>query len=103
MLEIGSSLQLYVYVCSKNRTFLKNNTSSCTTVNAVSINSVLQQNLHVFPNPSNGIFIVENEHIGQNYAVTDIYGREIEQGRVKQTYMQLQLTQYADGIYFLKL
>ena len=78
-------------------------TSSCTSVNTVSINSVLQQNLNVFPNPSSGIFIVENEHIGQNYAVTDIYGRQIEQGKIKETSMQLHLSQYADGIYFLKL
>ena len=85
--------EVYVYSCSQ-------------TLGVDSFN-ILQSSIQIFPNPSNGLFTLSNsKKLDINEAVVyDINGRIIQRiDLIKNTdTQQINLTQVANGVYFVKL
>ena len=62
----------------------------------------LQKPIHVYPNPSNGIFNIEGEGI-QKIEVIDIYGQVILSKEVKNANHKVDLSDKAAGAYLLRV
>lgn len=57
----------------------------------------------VYPNPSNGIFIVESKNKIQDIQVTDVLGNVIYQSTISNLQSVINLSNQPKGIYFLKV
>lgn len=62
------------------------------------------QKTSIYPNPSKGIFIVENNFYSENvfYQITDIIGKIIVTGELSDKQTQIDLSSTQSGVYFLK-
>jgi len=78
-----------------------------TTTGEASFESINDEDMGVFPNPSSGIFEVEvsEKAISQNsnLVVTDIQGREILKIAVNSITTKVDLSSYEHGVYFLTI
>ena len=69
---------------------------------SLGIEDNLQKPIHVYPNPSKGIFNIEGEGI-QKIKVVDIYGQVVLSKEVKNTNVQVDLSDKAAGAYLLRV
>jgi uncharacterized delta-60 repeat protein len=62
------------------------------------------QNITIYPNPSNGIFILKsNSNLNETpYQIIDITGKVISKGKLTQNQAQIDLSTAQSGVYFLK-
>lgn len=72
--------------------------------NALGNDSFQRENFKIFPNPSNGIFIIERELFSEKipFQITDIAGKIIVSGELTEKQSQLNLSSAQSGVYFLK-
>ncbi|WP_271423842.1 T9SS type A sorting domain-containing protein [Aequorivita sinensis] len=72
--------------------------------NPLTIDEFENQKVIVYPNPSNGIFIIERNFFSEkeNYQITDITGKIIATGQLNEKQTQLDLSSAQSGVYFLK-
>ncbi len=64
-----------------------------------------KQQINVYPNPSDGIFILENNFLSEtdnSFRITDITGKILFTGILGGTQTQIDLSSLQSGIYFLK-
>jgi hypothetical protein len=62
--------------------------------------------IKIFPNPSSGIFVIENDHISEGvmyFRITDLTGQTIYSGDLHQGKNSLQAGTIAKGVYLLKI
>jgi len=78
-------------------------TSTCTAVNTVGINEPTASSIRVYPNPSTGRFTIVTAQLGKNYSITDNIGKVIAQGILNQTQTDIDLSNYAKGLYLIKI
>ncbi|NBG65711.1 T9SS type A sorting domain-containing protein [Acidiluteibacter ferrifornacis] len=80
-------------------------TSLCVNVTGVGINKLSNKNeITVYPNPSNGIFIVEQPVVASSsYIVVDLSGKIILQNTITSTREVIDLSAYSKGVYFLRV
>ncbi|MBL7933456.1 MAG: T9SS type A sorting domain-containing protein [Bacteroidia bacterium] len=85
--------------CSVTAT-INQQVSECT---GLSKNSVNPESVFVFPNPGSGLFIIEN--IGQNSEVLIFngIGQAILNTRSEHNKLQIDLTSFNDGVYFIRI
>ncbi len=80
-------------------------TSGCRTVLVSGVNDIPNdEDMYLYPNPSHGLFymVFGNAAASMPYAVYDIAGREIQSGVLTPKENLLDLSSYANGVYFLK-
>jgi uncharacterized repeat protein (TIGR03803 family) len=78
-------------------------TSACTAVNTVGINEHTASSISIYPNPSTGKFSIVTAQLGKNYSITDYTGKVIAQGNINQTQTDIDLSNYAKGLYLIKI
>lgn len=74
------------------------NVSICTSIETNSGSKII----YVFPNPGNGLFLIENEMGPQDIRIYDAKGQLIKQVHLKTGQNELNLSDYSAGIYILK-
>jgi hypothetical protein len=62
----------------------------------------LPESIKIYPNPTNGMFFIVSE-IAWNYTVYDYNGKEILSGYKEKGSEHLDLSNFASGVYLLKL
>jgi uncharacterized delta-60 repeat protein len=77
--------------------------SECVEISTVSVGQITMSNLIVYPNPSEGVFVLESELLGIHYSIRDLQGRVVTTGTVQHNVTELNLTLEARGIYFLAI
>jgi len=78
-------------------------TSDC--INVVSLGSndfKTDMPMHVYPNPSNGVFSLESDLKLDNIRVHDLYGKLVFSTRVNQKITLIDLSNLDNGVYFLQ-
>jgi hypothetical protein len=68
---------------------------------ALSIDDFNQQNVSMYPNPSEGVFNIKSNNQNLQYSLVNIQGQVIESGKVLGD--KVDFSNHAQGIYFLKL
>jgi hypothetical protein len=65
----------------------------------------IENKMIVFPNPSTGLFFLENQKnkIGSFYRITGLDGKEIMHGYIQNTLLQVDLSQKLSGVYILSI
>lgn len=85
-----------------------NSNNLCSPSTNVNENTDVEKRLQVFPNPSNGVAIIEGYCNSQNATVQvfNMYGERVYAEAIHQSgnfHKQLDLSNYANGIYFIKV
>jgi Secretion system C-terminal sorting domain len=89
----------YAVIVNKNGCI---DTSACVTINSVGLSKInLNKQLRIHPNPSSGQFTIEATHEGL-LIISDAIGRELIKVNVVSGSNQIDLSQYANGIYVAK-
>lgn len=80
-------------------------TSACSTVNSVGLETLSSNLVSVFPNPTNESLTVQVPValLGSEWNLVDIRGRQVVNGRVEIEQFQLNLSDLARGTYWLSL
>ncbi len=79
-------------------------TSPCVNITTVGVieNEELKNILQIYPNPSNGNFIINSSVENMNYTIINILGKTIKTGRFSTGNNLIQLTEESNGIYFIQ-
>lgn len=80
-------------------------TSACETISLTGVDALSNNNVSIYPNPTNGIV---NINLGGNnslvdYFITTIEGRVVESGRTSANMIEVDLSKEGNGIYFLRI
>ena len=67
------------------------------------LNSFTDENLKIFPNPSNGIFTVKTTITNSNYKIHNLIGQTIKSGFINNGENSIDIRNSKDGIYFLMI
>jgi hypothetical protein len=80
-------------------------TSECSTVNSVGLETLSSNGVSVFPNPTNELLSVQVplDFLGSQWNLVDIRGRQVLNGQVDIEQFQLNLSDLARGTYWLSL
>jgi len=80
-------------------------TSACSTVNSVGLETLSSNVISVFPNPTNELLTVQVPvaFLGSEWNLVDIRGRQVLNGQVDIEQFQLNLSDLARGTYWLSL
>jgi len=80
-------------------------TSACTTVNSVGLETINSNVISVFPNPTNELLTVNvpANQLGTAWNLVDICGRQVLMGRVELEQWHMNLSELARGTYWLSL
>jgi hypothetical protein len=68
-----------------------------------SIKESKAHSLKIYPNPSASIFNIESENTIQSYQVLDQLGKVVMSKEVNEKHIQVDLTGYSRGLYFVKI
>lgn len=92
---------IYAVVVSNNLACL--DTSDCVTYSLVGIDELPEGVLAIYPNPSNGVFIlsVTKDIIGQEIEITGTLGELVYRLNILELEQKIDLSNYASGTYFL--
>jgi photosystem II stability/assembly factor-like uncharacterized protein len=92
-----------VFLVGQNQTIIKTSVDGVVTSN----NNLLHKNnqfFKIYPNPSNGIFNIESSTIAETQIeIYNIAGSLIYQNNFTKKLIDIDLTGYSDGLYFVKL
>ena len=80
-------------------------TSECSTVNSVGLETLSSNGISIFPNPTNELLTVQVPvaFLGSEWNLVDIRGRQVLNGQVDIEQFQLNLSDLARGTYWLSL
>ena len=67
------------------------------------LNSFMDENLKIFPNPSNGIFTVKTTITNSSYKIHNLIGQTIKSGFINNGENSIDIRNSKDGIYFLMI
>jgi hypothetical protein len=70
-------------------------------VGYLELNQVI--NFSLYPNPSNDIVTIETDKSNVQYTITDLLGKKVLSGILIQNKSQLDVSSFADGVYFIEL
>lgn len=91
-------------VCDENNTSDWTNAVTFTTQPDGVLNYELDAQISVFPNPTNGQFTINNAQCTMSSVdVYDVYGKLISTTKVEDTHVTLDINEYADGMYFVRI
>jgi hypothetical protein len=79
-------------------------TSNCTTITSLGLQTITSKGILMYPNPTSGIFYVDSANIIlSNITIFDSLGRMIIEVKPTDLKTALNLSQFADGIYIVKI
>ena len=93
---------LFYCDANKSTTSLIKITDFINIENATMVSKIVENNIKLYPNPSNGKFTINGENIN-NIIVTDINGRIIKSINVNSNSININLSDKQKGIYFIKI
>ena len=67
------------------------------------INSVFENNLNIFPNPSNGVFNIKTSLNNSTYKIYNLIGQHVKSGLIYNGSNLIDLRNSIDGIYFITI
>ena len=67
------------------------------------INSIFENNLNIFPNPSNGIFTVKTSLNNSTYKIYNLIGQHVKSGIINNGSNSIDLRNSIDGVYFMTI
>jgi len=70
---------------------------------SLGLNSFTDENLKIFPNPSNGIFTVKTTITNSSYKIYNLVGQTIKSGFINNGENSINIRNSKDGIYFLMI
>lgn len=72
-------------------------------VNCVGINEITDADVNVYPNPTNGIFVIEGITAGTKVSVKDLAGKVVYANTANSVETKVSLNGYAKGVYAITL
>ncbi len=78
-------------------------TSICYMIGGIGIDENALDQIVVYPNPTKGMVYIKNVEQAQEYEILSYDGKRVAVGEFKQGDNQIDLTPYANGMYFLKI
>jgi hypothetical protein len=79
------------------------NYSDTINVATLGIDNLLFNNIKLYPNPTNGVFIVDVINSEYSFAIKDITGKVNNKGELKLGINQIDIRHLSDGIYFITI
>ena len=70
---------------------------------SLGLNSFMDENLKIFPNPSNGIFIIKTTITNSSYKIHNLIGQTIKSGFINNGENSIDIRNSIDGIYFITI
>ena len=67
------------------------------------INSVFENDLNIFPNPSNGVFNIKTSLNNSTYKIYNLIGQQVKSGLIKNGANLIDLRNSIDGVYFMTI
>jgi hypothetical protein len=80
-------------------------TSNCQKVEISTLNDTQLETFRIYPNPTDGELFIESseEHLNNNFELTDFYGRVVLSGKIDSKKQPISLEKLSLGCYILKL
>lgn len=79
-------------------------TSACFNINTIGINEHNKTQMTIYPNPNKGVFTIEMLNNQEHYfEITDLTGKLVYQGKINNILTTVDLSEYENGIYLLKI
>ena len=70
---------------------------------SLGLNSFMDENLKIFPNPSNGVFTIKTTLTNSSYKVHNLIGQTIKSGFINNGINSIDIRNSIDGIYFITI
>lgn len=70
---------------------------------SLGLNSFIDENLKIFPNPSNGIFTIKTTITNSSYKVYNLIGQTIKSGFINNGENSIDIRNSVDGVYFITI
>jgi len=70
---------------------------------SLSLNSFMDENLKIFPNPSNGVFTIKTTLNNSSYKIHNLIGQTIKSGFINNGTNSIDIRNSIDGIYFITI
>ena len=70
---------------------------------SLGLNSFMDENLKIFPNPSNGVFTIKTTLTNSSYKVHNLIGQTIKSGFINNGTNSIDIRNSIDGIYFITI
>jgi len=70
---------------------------------SLGLNSFMDENLKIFPNPSNGVFTIKTTLTNSSYKVHNLIGQTIKSGFINNGTNSIDIRSSIDGIYFITI
>ena len=70
---------------------------------SLGLDSFMDENLKIFPNPSNGIFIIKTTITNSSYKIHNLIGQTIKSGFINNGENSIDIRNSIDGIYFITI
>jgi len=70
---------------------------------SLSLNSFMDENLKIFPNPSNGVFTIKTTLTNSSYKIHNLIGQTIKSGFINNGTNSIDIRNSIDGIYFITI
>ena len=67
------------------------------------INSIFENDLNIFPNPSNGVFNIKTSLNNSTYKIYNLIGQQVKSGLIKNGANLIDLRNSIDGVYFMTI
>jgi hypothetical protein len=104
---IGSGIYPITYNFSDNNGCSSNATQNLTIIDCsgVGLEDLTENEVSIYPNPTDNIFTIEVSDfiIGQTFAVYDIRGRLLLNGKLNETKTSINVSSFATGTYYVNL
>jgi hypothetical protein len=79
-------------------------TSACQTISSVGIHEAAQNGFSLYPNPTNGaLTLTTGDAIALEVSIIDVYGKTVAAVKPSAQLVNLDLSGYANGIYFIRI
>ena len=70
---------------------------------SLGLNSFMDENLKIFPNPSNGIFTIKTTITNSSYKIHNLIGQTIKSGFINNGENSIDIRNSVDGVYFITI
>jgi len=70
---------------------------------SLGLNSFIDENLKIFPNPSNGIFTIKTTITNSSYKIYNLIGQTIKSGFINNGENSIDIRNSVDGVYFITI
>jgi len=69
----------------------------------IGVSEMIKSQFTIYPNPTHGLIVIQSEKSLGEYELFDVMGARVSDGSSDETVLQLDLTGYPNGVYYIKL